>query len=464
MTIVPRFYNSRTRSVEPFQPLVPGKVKIYCCGPTVYNYQHIGNLRTYIFEDVLVRFLRALEFDAFHVMNITDVGHLVSDSDEGDDKMLIASRREGKRSMEIAQFYTEKFFKDCAELNIARPNRVCAATDHIAEMIALVQRLEARGFTYQADGNIYFDTEKFPKYPDFARLKLAHQRDAGRGSDSAKKNPSDFVLWFTNSKFENQELQWESPWGRGYPGWHIECSAMAMKYLGEEFDIHCGGVDHISVHHTNEIAQSEAATGLPPANFWMHGEFLVMNNAKMAKSTGGFLRLDDFSQKKIPPLAYRLFCLSSHYRAQLNFTWDSVENTARALQKLRSAINHLSERDKGSGSIIEVFKTSFLTALADDLNTSRAITVIHELLNSSSDSTADKLETLRFFDSLIGLGLEPNHVEEALPAELADLAERRADARRQKNWKLSDELRNEMNQLGYAVVDQGGQQIVKPKV
>jgi len=330
-----RLFNTLTRSIDPLKPLVPGAVSIYCCGPTVYNYQHIGNMRTYIFEDLLVRTLRRAGYSVNHVMNITDVGHLVSDADEGEDKMAVAARREKKSSAEIAEYYTKIFFEDCTKLHIQRPATVCKATEHIPEMIALIQRLEARGMTYCAGGNVYFDVAKLADYGKLAKLDIQNLNARARVDiDTNKRSPLDFVLWFTKSKFEDQELQWDSPWGRGYPGWHIECSAMSMKYLGDAFDIHCGGIDHIPVHHTNEIAQSEGATGAEWVHHWMHGEFLVINAEKMSKSKGGFLTLDTIVSQGFDPLAYRFMCLTAHYRSQLNFTDETLKNAAKVVQPL----------------------------------------------------------------------------------------------------------------------------------
>lgn len=331
-----KIYNSLSKKVEDFNANQAGLAKVYCCGPTVYDYQHIGNFRTFIFEDILVRTLKLAKYKVQHVMNITDVGHLTGDNDEGEDKMLLAMKREGKKSLEIAQYYTDKFFEDWDKLGLNRPDTVCKATEHIQEMIELIKKIEANGFSYVANGNVYFDVAKFEKYGELARLNLDDLKAGARIEvDQNKKNPFDFVLWFTKSKFEDQELQWDSPWGRGYPGWHIECSAMSMKYLGDEFDIHCGGIDHVPIHHTNEIAQSEAATGKKWVNFWMHSEFILLNSDKMSKSKGGFLVVDNIIEKGFDPKAYRLFCMSALYRQQLNFTWDAVEQNQNSYNKLK---------------------------------------------------------------------------------------------------------------------------------
>jgi cysteinyl-tRNA synthetase len=311
-----QLYNTMTRSVEDFKPLEDKKVKLYACGPTVYNYAHIGNLRTYVFEDILRRSLEYFGYSVIHVMNVTDVGHLVGDNDDGEDKMVKSSRETGKSVYEIADFYTRAFFQDTGKLNIKQPSIACRATEHIQEMIALVQRLERKGHTYFSGGNVYFSIDTFPEYGSLARLELDALLSGTRiAVDQNKRNPKDFVLWFTKSKFENQAMTWDSPWGRGYPGWHLECSAMSMKYLGEQFDIHCGGTDHIPVHHTNEIAQSEAATGKSPwVRYWLHGEFLLDDTGKMSKSKGEFLTLPYLEKQGYSPLDYRYFCLGAHYR------------------------------------------------------------------------------------------------------------------------------------------------------
>jgi cysteinyl-tRNA synthetase len=319
-------YNTMGRRVETFVPFKAGEVGLYCCGPTVYNYAHIGNLRTYVFEDVLRRTLEHAGYRVTHVMNVTDVGHLTDDADNGEDKMETGARREGRTVWEVAEFYTKAFFRDFGLLGCRMPGVVCRATDHIVDMINLIRRIEARGFTYEAGGNLCFDISKFAGY---GRLALLDGQDLRAGAriavDEGKRNPHDFVLWFTRSKFEHQSMLWDSPWGRGYPGWHIECSAMSLKYLGEQFDIHCGGIDHVPVHHTNEIAQTEAATGKPWVRTWMHGEFLQMGREKMAKSADNFVTLSTLTGRGFDPLDYRCFLLGAHYRSPLAFGWDAVE-------------------------------------------------------------------------------------------------------------------------------------------
>lgn len=449
-------YNTISRTIEPLKTIEPGKCSIYCCGPTVYDFQHIGNMRTYIFEDVLVRVLRRAGYKVKHVMNITDVGHLVSDADEGEDKMAVAARREKKSSMEIAAYYTKIFFDDCDKLNIKRPDVVCKATDHIQEMIELIKKLEARGMVYVAGGNVYYDTSKFPEYGKLAKLNLEQlQTQARVETDNNKKNPLDFVLWFTKSKFENQELQWESPWGRGYPGWHIECSAMSMKYLGDKFDIHCGGIDHIPVHHTNEIAQSEGATGKPWVTCWMHGEFLLLNKEKMSKSKGGFITLSTVADQGMDPLAYRFLCLTAHYRSQLNFSDETLGNAAHGLKKLRSSVLAL----KGTGATpvepqSKKYLEEFEAAAFDDLNMPKAFASVWAALNDSTLKPGEKLWLLCQMDLILGFGIDAWKEENVeVPAEVRALMTARDDARKAKNWAESDRLRGEIQKHGFIVED-----------
>lgn len=458
-----RFFNTLTRAVDTFEPIQQEQVRIYCCGPTVYNYQHIGNLRTYIFEDTLVRALRYAGHQVQHVMNITDVGHLVSDADDGEDKMLVAMRREGKTSEQIADFYTKIFFDDCGKLNIRRPDVVCKATEHIAEMIDMIGQLEKRGFAYQAGGNVYFDVAKFSAYGELAKLDLSTLRSGARIEvDSQKRSPLDFALWFTKSKFEGQELQWDSPWGRGYPGWHIECSAMARRYLGDEFDIHCGGIDHIPVHHTNEIAQSQGATGRAPAKWWMHGAFLLEKNdgedaKKMSKSAGAFLVLDRIIERGIEPLSYRLMCYSANYRSELAFSWSALEAADATFRKVRSTVETLRE----SGEPAEIatprgreLLAQFESSVFDDLAMPRAIAVMHAVLGASDVEPTERLALLEKFDEILGLGVKQwRRVLTEIPAEVTALADERLAARRAKNWGESDRLRGEIAKRGFAVLD-----------
>ena len=439
-------------------PLEPGIINLYACGPTVYNYQHIGNLRTYIFEDLLVRTLKRAGFTVKHVMNITDVGHLVSDGDLGEDKMLVAAKKEGRNSEEVAQFYTDIFFNHCQKVNIIKPDIVCKATEHIPQMIELIKMLEEKDIAYLAGGNIYFDVSKSSDYGKLAQLDLDSLMSGARIEvDSNKRSPLDFVLWFTKSKFENQELQWDSPWGRGYPGWHIECSAMSREYLGDEFDIHCGGIDHIPVHHTNEIAQSQGATNKCPAKIWMHCNFLVLNsseseNQKMSKSTGEFLTLDLLETRQIDPLAFRLFCLGTSYRSELSWSWQAAESAQRSLNKIRDQILQLKEIPSSAASANQSYLDEFDEALFTDLGLPKALAVLHKLLGDSSLLASEKLETLMEFDQVLGLNLLATS-QEVVPDEIVELAEQRLAAKKQKNFIEADFLRNKILELGYLVED-----------
>lgn len=449
-------YNTLSRSVEELKPINPKEIGLYCCGPTVYNYQHIGNLRTYIFEDVLARTLRTAGYNVKHVMNITDVGHLVSDADQGEDKMLVAAKREGKSSYEIADYYTKIFFDHCALLNINRPDVVCKATDHVKEMIDVIKKLEEKGAAYLSGGNVYFDITKCKEYGKLAKLDLESLKAGARIEvDNKKRNQLDFVLWFTKSKFENQEMQWDSPWGRGYPGWHIECSAMSMRYLGESFDIHCGGIDHIPVHHTNEIAQSETATNKPFAKIWMHGGFLVVGADKMSKSTGGFLTLDLLKEKEIDPISYRFFCYSSSYRNELSWSWQALEGADNTLKKIKQSVLGLKKEGTESSTISEQGKqilNRFYQEVYNDLNLPKALAVLHELLKDSQINSSEKLSILYKFDEILGLGVKSWKEEVvSIPNEVQLLVEQREEARKTKNWSLADELRNKISALGFAI-------------
>ena len=468
-----KLFNTMTRKIEQFNPTVQGEVSLYCCGPTVYNYQHIGNLRTYIFEDTLVRALRAAGYKVKHVMNITDVGHLVSDADAGEDKMLVAAKREGKSSWEIADYYTKIFFDHCSWLNIKRPDIVCKATDHIQEMIDLIKQLEARGAAYVSEGNVYFDVTADADYGKLAGLDLESLKAGARVEvDSKKRSPLDFALWFTKSKFEKQEMQWDSPWGRGYPGWHIECSAMSMKYLGEAFDIHCGGIDHIPVHHTNEIAQSETATGAPFVTLWMHGGFLVVgaDKDKMSKSTGEFLTLDRCKERGLDPAAYRLFCYSASYRSELSWSWSAVEAADNTLKKLKGNIlalkAELSSRPSTNATSAPLsdpetvsseynrLHDDFFGSVFDDLAMPRAIAVLHETLKSPALSAEERLKLLLSFDAVLALGMDSWQAEEIqIPAAVTELVAKREAARKARDFRLADELRVEITQLGFVLED-----------
>ena len=463
-----RLYNTLGRKLEEFKPIEPGKVGFYGCGPTVYNYAHIGNLRAYVFDDTLVRTLRYLGYDVKHVMNLTDVGHLSGDDDTGEDKMVKSAQERNASVLEIAQFYTEAFFKDEERLNIIRPNVVCKATEHVGDMIALIQRIEKNGYTYASGGNLYFDVTKFPHYGDLARLKLDELQAGTRVDiDENKHNPHDFVLWFTKSKFENQALVWDSPWGRGYPGWHIECSAMSMKYLGESFDIHAGGIDHIPVHHTNEIAQSEAATGHKWVNYWLHNEFLVLSNGKMSKSKGGFLTLQTLIDAGYDALDYRYFLLGGHYRSQLQFSYEALDSAASSRKalvervialksKLRPApLPKVEELPEAAQIRLDAFKGH----LADDLSTPRALAELWGLLRDASLRPEAALTAAYDMDRVLGLRLAEAQAAPAasVDPELASWVEgliaERAAAKKAKNWARADAIRAELKAKGVVLED-----------
>lgn len=466
-------HNTLSGRLEPFSPQDPHEVKIYCCGPTVYSFQHIGNFKTFLFEDLLIRTLRFFGYGVKHVMNITDVGHLTDDADSGEDKMLIAMRREGKTSAEIAAFYTKRFFADWDALNLFRPSVVCKATEHITEMISLIERLQKAGYAYVAGGNVYFDVEKFTTYGALGRLDLEGMRAGARITvDPHKRSPFDFALWFTRSKFENQELTWDSPWGRGYPGWHIECSAMGICHLGEQIDIHCGGIDHIPVHHTNEIAQSEAAIGHRWVSTWLHGEFMQINAEKMSKSIGNLICLSDLAERGISPLAFRYLCLMSHYRSQLNFTWEAVENAQAAYTKLCRTVLNLkaAAEEEKSGTTTPIDSSSselppeFGEALCSDLNTPKAMAVLMAVLKDNTRSATERLAVLSRADLVLGLRFDelkaPSTSE--LPEQVKHLLDQRAAARASKDWKGSDALRDELLILGYRVKDTPNGQEIEP--
>ena len=455
-----KLYNTMDRKVEEFVPIEEGKVGMYCCGPTVYNYAHIGNLRTYIFEDILHRTLEEAGYRVKHVMNITDVGHLTGDGDDGEDKLGKRSRETGKSVWDIAAFYTDAFFADEKALNIKRPNVVCKATDHIQEMIALIKRLEEKGHTYTAGGNVYFSIDTIDDYGKLAGQKQEDKLSGARiAVDGNKRNPQDFVLWFTNSKFGEQAMMWDSPWGRGYPGWHIECSAMSMKYLGETFDIHCGGIDAIPVHHTNEIAQSEAATGHKWVNYWCHGEFLLNDKGKMSKSSGEFLTLPVLVGHGYNALDYRYFCLGGHYRTQLKFSYEALDHAKSARERLNSMVAELKAKAKPESTIsekAESYKDSFFAALFNDLRCPEALAVMWKMLKDNSITEGEKLSLLYSMDKVLGLDLdkvEAKKEEKVGGEEEWKLVEERKQAKAEKNYQRADEIRKELEERGYVVKD-----------
>ncbi len=457
-------YNSLSHKKELFTPNNPDLVKMYTCGPTVYHFAHIGNLRSYIMEDVLEKSLRYLGYNVKRVMNITDVGHLASDADTGEDKMLKGAKRENKTVMDIAKFYTDAFFADCKKLNIKMPDVVEPATNCIGEYIHMVQTLMEKGYAYLAGGNVYFDTSKLEKYYVFNDHKeedLAIGVREGVEEDSNKRNKNDFVLWFTKSKFEDQALKWDSPWGVGYPGWHIECSAISMKHLGEDMDIHCGGIDNAFPHHTNEIAQSEAFLGHKWCNYWFHVHHLNTGDGKMSKSKGEFLTVSLLEEKGFDPLVYRLFCLQSHYRRNLVFTWENLENAKVTYEKLIAKIATLEPVGQVEEEAFRQLKGKFETALNGDLNTSLAVTALYDVLKAKC-SDATKLAALADFDYVLGLDLlsaaekfraaQPKE-EYGSDPEIDALVAARTEAKKAKNWAEADRIRDELKARGIEIID-----------
>lgn len=457
-----QIYNSLTRKKEEFIPREEGRVSMYTCGPTVYHYAHIGNLRSYIMEDVLEKHLRFSGFDVKRVMNITDVGHLTSDGDTGDDKMLKGAKREKKTVMEIAKFYTDAFFEDCKKLNIKTPDVVAPATGCIDDFIKVILSLQEKGYAYEAGGNIYFDTSKLKQYyvfNDFKEEDLAVGVREGVEEDSNKRNKADFVLWFTKSKFDDQELKWNSPWGVGYPGWHIECSCISMKHLGEYLDIHCGGIDNAFPHHTNEIAQSEAYVGHDWCNYWFHVHHLNTNSGKMSKSSGEFLTVSLLESKSYDPLVYRFFCLNSHYRKSLVFSYENLDNAKTAFEKIIAKISAFVNDNSGEIDSVayEKLMDGFKSALDNDLNTSLAVTALYDVLKADVNAKT-KLALIGEFDKVLSLDLiekakalcESNAGEE-IPADITELVEKRRQARKDKNFALADMLRDEISAMGYLI-------------
>ncbi len=469
-----QLYNSATREKEEFIPRFEGKVSMYTCGPTVYHYAHIGNLRSYIMEDVLEKYLRFIGYDVKRVMNITDVGHLTSDGDTGDDKMLKGAKREHKTVMEIAKFYTDAFFADCEKLNIKRPDVVEPATGCIDEFIRVIESLIEKGYAYEAGGNIYFDTSKLSKYyifNDFTEEDLAVGVREGVEADGNKRNKADFVLWFTKSKFDSQELKWDSPWGVGYPGWHIECSCISMKHLGEYLDLHCGGIDNAFPHHTNEIAQSESYLGHEWCKYWFHVHHLNTNSGKMSKSSGEFLTVSLLEEKGYNPLVYRFFCMQSHYRKSLVFSYENLDNAAAAYNKLTAKIAGLLPEKNGEvqPDKLDEILGGFRAALDNDLNTSLAVTALYDALKADANA-ATKLKAIAEMDRVLSLGLieaaeksvKKEDSADEIPAEVKELLEKRAEARKAKNFALADEIRAQITALGYSVEETRQGTVVKP--
>ena len=453
-----KVYNTLTKKIEPFVPNHGKEVKLYTCGPTVYDYAHIGNLRTYIFEDVLEKSLNYLGYSVIRTMNITDVGHLANDSDDGEDKMLKGALREKKSVYEIADFYTNAFFEDCKKLNIKRQQYVSKASDHIDDYIHMIEKLLQDGYAYQANGNVYFDVSKMPDYyklsgknPD--DLKVAVRDDVEH--DTFKRNPADFGLWFTNSKFNNQAMKWDSPWGVGYPGWHIECSNIAIHFLGEYLDIHCGGVDNIFPHHSNEIAQSEAYLGHKWCNYWMHGEYLNDETGKMSKSKGEFLTLSLLIKKGYDPLSYRYFCLESHYRKQLAFSYESLDRAVSSYQSLKNKVKHMMNEVTGEvdENLFHDYQQKFKDALSDDLNTANALTVLYEVLKHDMNNKT-KLALIEDFDQVLSLSLlKVEEIDDDLKQQVLELIAERTEAKKEKNFARADEIREILKNMGIQIKD-----------
>lgn len=455
-----KFYNTLTKKEEQFKSIDEGIVRLYTCGPTVYNYAHIGNLRTYISEDILEKSLIYVGYDVKRCMNITDVGHLVSDADTGEDKMNLAAKRENKSVLDIARFYTVKFFEDLEKLNIAKPEFISNATDNIDEYIKVIKKLLADDIAYIADGNVYFNTEKYDKYYELSGRNKDESFTAVRDDveeDLNKKNPSDFGLWFTNSKFDNQELKWDSPWGVGYPGWHIECSCISMKYLGEYLDIHCGAVDAIFPHHTNEIAQAECYLNHKWCNYWIHMEFLNDATGKMSKSKGDFLTLSLLEQKGYCPLEYRYFCLGSNYRKQLVFTYDAMDSAKIAYKKLINRIKYINiDLDQElNEDLIMFYKAKFKEALENDMNTSMALTILYDVIKDIELNNSSKIELIKDFDKVLSLDLiqEDVVINTDLVNFIDEMINKRNEAKKNKDFALADSIRNELLEKGIIIKD-----------
>ena len=454
-----KLYNTLSRKVEEFVPNEEGKVKFYTCGPTVYHYAHIGNIRNYIGHDILDKTLRYLDYEVTRCMNITDVGHLTSDSDSGEDKMLLASKRENKSAYDIAKFYTDAFFKDFELVNCKRPEIVSPATENIDKYIEMITKLIDKGYAYQSGGNVYFDISKLDDY----YVLTNHREDEmvvgvreGVEEDSNKRNQADFALWFTTSKFENQEMVWDSPWGVGYPGWHIECSGISMKYLGDYLDIHGGGVDNIFPHHTNEIAQSEAYLGHKWCNYWFHNEHLMDESGKMSKSKGAVLSVSLLKEKGYDPIAFRFMVLGSHYRKQLVFSFEALEQAQNTLNKLRNRINSISSEGELDKDKFDLYNNKFKDALSEDLNTSNALTVLYDLLKDSDVNNKTKLELISSFDKVLSLDLINNN-EDEIDKELEEFInkkiEERVEAKKNKDYALADSIRDELTEKGIRLID-----------
>lgn len=465
-------YNTLSKTIETFKPLNPPLVTFYSCGPTVYDFTHIGHIRTFINCDILKRVLIANGYKVKHVMNITDVGHLTNDSDSGDDKFEKTAKRDQKTVWEVAQFYTDYFFYTMKQVNIINADIISKATEHIEEMIDFIKGLENKNYTYETKQAIYFNTEKVQDYGKLTGQKLDEKKVAVRDEvvlDSDKKNPADFVLWFKKvGKYNNHSMSWDSPWGTGFPGWHIECSAMSQKYLGDTIDIHAGGVDHIPVHHTNEIAQSESLTGKPFVNYWMHNEFLLVDGKKMSKSLNNFYTIDDIKNKGFDPLSLRYLFLQSHYRKQMNFTYDSLSASEEGLKNLRKNIRNLKNQSERSSlseeklAKIDMFRSQFFESINNDLNISKALSIIPEILKSNIPSS-DKYDLIIELDQILGLDLNKEEIiNEEISKEIEELFQKRNILKNEKKYIEADKIRNELLEKGYLIEDlPTGSKIIK---
>lgn len=458
-----KIYNTLTKQIEEFKPNEKGIVNIYTCGPTVYHYAHIGNLRTYIFEDILVKTFEYIGYKVNRVMNITDVGHMTSDGDTGEDKMLKGAKREHKTVYEVAKYYTDAFLNDMKNLNVKIPEKLIPASDNIDMYINIIEKLLKDGYAYKSNDNIYFDVSKVPNYYDLSgknseELIIGAREDVTE--DVHKRNPFDFGLWFTSSKFENQAMKWDSPWGIGYPGWHIECSGISIKYLGEYLDIHCGGVDNIFPHHTNEIAQSESYLGHKWCNYWMHGEHLNDSNGKMSKSKGEFLTLSLLKEKGYDSVIYRLFCLQSHYRNQLVFSYETMDSTKNAYKKLINKIKSIKEKLKENeiidSNLVNIYLEKFGNCLENDLNTSSALTVLYDVIKDNNLSNKSKLHIIEKFDSVLSLNLlkeNVNTVDDELDKYILEMIEKRNVAKKEKKYEEADMIRSQLLDKGIVLKD-----------
>ena len=454
-----KLYNTLHKQVEEFIPNNKDEIKMYTCGPTVYHYAHIGNLRTYVSEDILEKSLKYLGYNVSRCMNITDVGHLVGDGDTGEDKMLVATKREHKSSLEIAKFYTDAFHNDCDKLNIRWPDIVSPATENIEEYIKIITKLLNDNYAYISNGNVYFDTTKFPNYYELSgrnseELMVAVREDIKE--DTSKRNPFDFGPWFTNSKFNNQELQWESPWGRGYPGWHIECSGISIKYLGEYLDIHCGAEDAIFPHHTNEIAQSESYLGHKWCNYWIHLGFLNDKEGKMSKSKGEFLTVSLLEEKGYNPLAYRYLCLNSYYHNTLTFSYEILDGAENEYNKLKNKISSLKEEGEINKEDFHSYVEKFKNSLEEDLNTSMCLTILYDLLKDNKVNGATKIKIVEDFDKVLSLDLlkkEEQNIDNALEKYIEEMIDKRNEYKKNKDYENADKIREELKEKGILITD-----------